>query len=169
VERLWAPWRIEYILRGDEAPGECILCAFPAHGRTRFREHLILAATEHGFVMLNRYPYANGHVMVVPTAHAARPGDLAPEAWGATGELLRGAIAALGAAVKADGMNVGMNLGRVAGAGIDGHLHWHVVPRWAGDQNFMPVIADVKVMSDALEACYERLLPHFAPLGEGPA
>jgi ATP adenylyltransferase len=169
MERLWAPWRMAYILSGDEMASSCIFCAFPAAGRNEFRKHQILCATEHAFVMMNKYPYNNGHVMVIPRVHAADPSVLPPEAWDATGRLLRETIATLKDALKAQGLNVGMNLGRVAGAGIDQHLHWHVVPRWNGDTNFMPVTADVKVMSEHLEGTYERLVPHFARLGEGPA
>ncbi len=169
MNRLFAPWRIEYILRGDERPEVCIFCAYPADGPGRFRDHLILAATERCFVIMNRYPYANGHVMVVPARHVADPAALAAEDWQATSELLRRTASAVKTGLGAAGLNVGMNLGRAAGAGIDTHLHWHVVPRWVGDHNFMPVCADVKVMNDALEAAYERLLPHFADLGTGPA
>ena len=168
MERLWAPWRIQYILSADEPPGVCILCANPARGPGGFREHGILCATERAFVMMNKYPYANGHVMVVPRAHAADPAALSEQDWRATAELLRGTMGVVKEAMKAGGLNVGLNLGRAAGAGIDTHLHWHVVPRWDGDHNFMPAVADVKVMSDSLEACYERLLPHFASLGQGP-
>jgi ATP adenylyltransferase len=169
VDRLWAPWRIQYILGGEERPEECILCAFPGRGRAHYREHGILCAGERAFVMMNKYPYANGHVMVVPARHVADPAALPPEDWQATAELLRRTMTTLQTSMKAAGLNVGMNLGRVAGAGIDRHLHWHVVPRWDGDHNFMPVTGQTKVISDALEACYERLLPAFASLGEGPA
>jgi ATP adenylyltransferase len=169
VDRLWAPWRIQYILTADEKPAECILCAFPARGRGAFREHGILCSTGSAFVIMNKFPYANGHVMVVPARHAADPAALPAEDWQATAELLRRTMTALKTATHAAGLNVGLNLGRAAGAGLDAHLHWHVVPRWIGDHNFMPVVADTKVISDALEASYERLLPHFAALGEGPA
>jgi ATP adenylyltransferase len=157
-----------YILSGDEMAAECIFCAFPAEGRERFRHRQILCANEHGFVMMNKYPYNNGHVMVIPRAHASDPAQLDAQMWAAIGELLRGTMAAVKGALKAQGLNVGLNLGRVAGAGIDQHLHWHVVPRWNGDTNFMPVVGDVKVMSEHLEGTYERLVPHFAALGDGP-
>jgi ATP adenylyltransferase len=169
MERLWAPWRMAYILSGDEMAAECIFCAFPAEGPGRFRNHQILCANDRAFAMMNKYPYNNGHVMVLPRAHASDPSQLDAATWSAVSELLRGTIAAVKDALKAQGLNVGMNLGRVAGAGIDQHLHWHVVPRWNGDTNFMPVVADVKVLSEHLEGTYERLLPHFAQLGEGPA
>jgi ATP adenylyltransferase len=114
---------------------------------------------------MNRYPYNNGHIMVIPRAHAADPAELSEEDYRATTDLLRRATAALRAALSPHGFNLGMNLGRVAGAGIDRHCHYHVVPRWSGDTNFMPVVGDVKVLSEAVAATYERLLPHFASLG----
>jgi ATP adenylyltransferase len=169
MDRLWAPWRMAYILSGDEMAATCIFCAFPAEGAEQFRKHLILCATEHAFVMMNKYPYNNGHIMVIPRAHAAEPQALAPAAWASLGELLRASSAVLKQALSAQGLNVGMNLGRVAGAGIDQHLHWHLVPRWNGDTNFMPVVGDVKVLSEHVAGTYERLLPHFASLGEGPS
>lgn len=169
MDRLWAPWRMAYILGGDERPdGECIFCAFPQAGRAQFRKHQILCATEHAFVILNKYPYNNGHVMVVPRAHVASLEALDEPAYLATARLLRQSLGALKAALRPDGVNLGMNLGRTAGAGIDQHCHFHLVPRWNGDTNFMPVVGDVKVLSEMLDATYERLLPSFAPLGEGP-
>jgi ATP adenylyltransferase len=164
MERLWAPWRMAYILSGDELADECIFCAFPARGPEHFREHLILCASERAFVMMNKFPYNNGHVMVIPRAHAASPSELSVEDYTAVALLLRRATDALGAAVNAHGFNLGMNLGRVAGAGIDKHCHWHVVPRWNGDTNFMPVVGEVKVLSEHLYGTYDRLRPHFEGL-----
>jgi ATP adenylyltransferase len=158
-----------YILSGEETAEECIFCAFPAQGAAAYRKHLILCVAKQGFVIMNRFPYNNGHVMVAPRRHVGDPGALPDDEYQACAELVRRATKALYEAVKAQGMNVGMNLGRVAGAGIEHHCHWHLVPRWNGDTNFMPVIGETKVMSDHLEATYERLLPHFAGLGEGPA
>jgi ATP adenylyltransferase len=169
MERLWAPWRMQYILSGDELSPSCIFCAYPDEGPTQFRKRLILCATDHAFVIMNKYPYNNGHVMVVPRSHASEPEALDAASWSGTGELVRASVAALKSAIKPQGLNLGMNLGRVAGAGIDQHLHWHIVPRWNGDTNFMPVVGEVKVLSENLDATYERLLPHFAALGVGPA
>jgi ATP adenylyltransferase len=168
MQRLWAPWRMAYILSGDELAPACIFCAYPAEGPSGFRRRLILCATEHAFVMMNKYPYNNGHIMVIPRTHQAEPAALDGAEWDACGRLLRDSITTLKSALSAQGVNVGMNLGRVAGAGIDQHLHWHIVPRWNGDTNFMPVVGEVKVMSEHLESSYERLLPHFAKLGQGP-
>jgi ATP adenylyltransferase len=161
MDNLWAPWRMQYILSGDETAGECIFCKLPAEGPDQHRAHLILYADEQAFVMLNKFPYNNGHLMVLPRAHAADPGRLDERAWSALGIILQRSIEALRGAVNAHGFNVGMNLGRVAGAGIDQHLHWHVVPRWNGDTNFMPVTGDVKVISEHLDGTWARLRPHF--------
>jgi ATP adenylyltransferase len=158
-----------YILSGAELATECIFCAFPAAGRERYREHLILVAQPQAFVIMNRFPYNNGHVMVVPRQHVGDPADLAPEAYDATLRLVRDSTTALRGVLAPQGFNLGQNLGRVAGAGIENHVHWHIVPRWNGDTNFMPVLGEAKVISEHLVATYERLLPAFAALGEGPA
>lgn len=169
MDRLWAPWRMAYILAGDEVSDACIFCQFPAEGPGRFRHHQILCATERAFVIMNRYPYNNGHVMVVPRAHVSDPSQLPDTDYQELSELLRRSAAALRAGMNAHGLNIGMNLGRVAGAGIDKHCHWHIVPRWNGDTNFMPVVGDVKVLSEHVAGTYERLLPHFAALGTPPS
>lgn len=167
MDRLWAPWRMAYITAasGEQGVQECIFCRFPADGPERFDEHQILCCSERAFVIMNRYPYAGGHVMVVPRAHGADLMALSPEDYQATCELLRRSVAIVTRELKAHGCNVGMNLGRVAGAGIDQHLHFHIVPRWNGDTNFMPVIGDVKVLSEHLDATYRKLRPAFAELG----
>jgi ATP adenylyltransferase len=163
VERpLWAPWRIEYIL--SEKPKGCIFCDFPAAPEADDRKNLVVHRSVHSFTCLNRYPYNSGHLMVIPRAHVQELGALSAEAYADLGEELRRAIAVLGATYGPQGMNVGMNLGRPAGAGIDEHLHWHVVPRWIGDNNFMPVLADQRVVVEALDAAWERLHPAFTAL-----
>jgi ATP adenylyltransferase len=165
-ERLWAPWRMAYIESGAETSSECIFCSYPARGPEHHREHLILAAGPVAFAMLNRFPYNNGHVMVIPRRHVADPEHLPTDEYVVVTEWVRRATAVLRAAVGAHGFNVGMNLGRVAGAGIDQHCHWHIVPRWNCDTNFMPVVGEVKVMSEHLDASWARLAPLFAPLVE---
>ncbi len=165
-DRLWAPWRMAYIESGAETSAECIFCAYPARAGEQHREHLILASGRSAFAMLNRFPYNNGHVMVIPRRHVPDPEQLPADEYIATMELLRRAVGVLRRALGAQGFNVGMNLGRVAGAGIDQHCHWHIVPRWNGDTNFMPVIGEVKVMSEHLDATWSRLAPLFAPLVE---
>jgi len=145
---LWAPWRLEYIEQADEQPG-CIFCDAA--------EELLVARGEHALVVLNKFPYASGHLMVAPVRHVGEFGELTGDE---ALEIHR--LAAVGIGVLADeyrpqGYNLGWNLGRVAGAGIVDHVHLHVVPRWAGDTNFMPVLADVKVLPEALAETHRRL------------
>src|SRR5688572_27311897 len=149
---------MEYILGPKGGP--CIFCTYPPD-RGRHRENLVLTVNEHAMVMLNRYPFASAHVLVAPLSHAASPEDLTDEQHDATMALLRKTIVAVRRAVSPTGLNVGMNLGESAGAGIADHMHWHVVPRWIGDTNFMPVIADLRVMPEHLDATWQRLRPHF--------
>jgi len=163
---LWAPWRMDYIL--GEKPRECILCEKPAAGPRHHVENLILVARPRAFVMLNRYPYTNGHLMVTPRVHVSTPEDLDAQDHAALWRLVRDSVAALRRALHPEGLNLGVNLGRCAGAGIEPHMHVHVVPRWSGDTNFMPVVADVRVMPEYLKETYDKLLPEFAPLAEDP-
>jgi ATP adenylyltransferase len=166
MDRLWAPWRMPYILaEADKREvGGCIFCDLPAQGADRHRENLILACGQRALVILNRYPYTNGHLMVVPRAHVADPSLLAVEDYRVVTELLRRTTAALRQAVSPHGLNLGMNLGRVAGAGIDEHCHYHVVPRWSGDTNFIAVTGDTKVISEGLLETYDRIAPYVADL-----
>jgi ATP adenylyltransferase len=143
----------------------CIFCMAAMGDR---QDGLVLAATDHVVVMLNRYPYANGHLMVAPRRHTADLSALDPAAHAALSETLRRAIALLQATFRPDGMNVGLNLGAAAGAGFADHLHWHLVPRWNGDTNFMPVIAEVSCIPEHLEAMWARLAPVFAALASAP-
>ncbi len=154
---LWAPWRMAYI--GRTGPSrECIFCAAPTGDR---RDRLLLGTTPASLVMLNRYPYQSGHVMIAPRRHTASLPDLPAAEHADLAETLRRALAALGEALAPEGFNVGMNLGRPAGAGIVDHLHWHIVPRWSGDTNFMPMLAEVRVMPQHLLETYDRLHPAF--------
>jgi len=160
MERLWAPWRMEYLARPERE--ECIFCRQGSD-----RDHLVLWSTPLVRVMLNRYPYANGHLMVATRRHLAELGALSEE------EMLQlfRAVAlcreVLIRASKPDGFNIGINLGKAAGAGVEDHLHMHVVPRWNGDNNFMTVLSDIRVLPEALLATYDRLLPLFPAAGEG--
>ncbi len=160
---LWAPWRIEYIL--SEKPKGCIFCDFPAAPEAADRANLVVHRSPHAFTCLNKYPYNSGHVMVIPRAHVVDLAALSPEQYAGLNEELRRAVAVVRRVYRPDGMNVGMNLGKVAGAGIDDHLHWHVVPRWGGDNNFMPVLADTRVIVEHLDAAWERLHAGFAEPG----
>jgi len=150
---LWAPWRIEYI-RSPKHKG-CIFCDFPRENRDR--ERLILYRGEHSFVIMNNYPYNPGHVMIAPYRHVGRWEDLRDEELLEIMKLSQLMIRAIKKAMNPDGFNMGVNLGRVAGAGIDDHVHLHIVPRWNGDTNFMPVIADTKVIPESLQEAYDEL------------
>jgi ATP adenylyltransferase len=147
-KRLWAPWRLEYIQQADEIPG-CIFCDAD--------EQMVVHRGEQAVVLLNKFPYASGHLMVAPLRHAGELEELADEEALEIHRLASAGIQALRDAYRPDGFNLGWNLGRVAGAGIVDHVHLHVVPRWAGDTNFMPVLADVKVLPEALEDTRARL------------
>ena len=166
MQVVWAPWRMEYV--GQKVERGCIFCGALAGDP---RERLLLGTTEKTLVMLNRYPYQNGHLMVAPRRHTADLPGLPPDEHADLADTLRRALASLGEAFGPEGFNVGMNLGACAGAGVVDHLHWHIVPRWSGDTNFMPVLADVRVMPQHLVATYERLRPAFAwlePLARAP-
>ena len=164
MKRLWAPWRMEY-LKQPAAPAGCLFCRV-WHDKGD-RANLVLARREHALLMLNRFPYNAGHLMVAVGRHAARFEALREAERSDLIELVAVAERALREAYRPDGINYGANVGRVAGAGFPGHLHLHLVPRWNGDTNFMPVIGEVKVMSEHLDATYDRLLPAFAELA-GP-
>lgn len=157
--RLWAPWRIAYFTQPQ--PDECIFCTIPADSETPESETFILARFEHTFVIMNCYPYNTGHLMVVPHVHEARLQDLDDETRAEMLEIAGLCMEVIEEALSAQGFNIGFNLGRAAGAGIIDHLHLHVVPRWIGDTNFMPVLGDTKVLSEDLEGAYKRLKPVF--------
>lgn len=154
MERIWAPWRLEYIENADAVEG-CIFCLFPAEGRDAAR--YILLRGEHAFVLLNAYPYSNGHLLVTPYQHTANLDDLDDATLLELMALTRRSVNLLKSAFHPDGFNIGINLGRVAGAGIADHVHIHVVPRWSGDTNFMGVIGDVRVIPASLDDVYARL------------
>ncbi len=150
---LWAPWRGVYVMAPK--PDGCIFCDALAAGDDRGR--LIVHRAAHAFIMLNQFPYNSGHVMVVPYRHAARLDALTDDEAGALVTVTALAVRALEAALAPQGFNIGLNLGRAAGAGVEDHLHVHVVPRWVGDTNFMPVLAATKVLPQHLAETYDRL------------
>ena len=152
-----------YVLKGR--PGGCIACEALKAGVTA--ESLVLFRGKTCFVMLNRYPYQGAHLMVAPHRHTASLPDLPADEHLDLSETLRRALRALGEVLRPDGFNVGMNLGTCAGAGVADHLHWHIVPRWPGDTNFMPILAETRVMPQHLLETYERLLPAFDWLARG--
>jgi len=159
VHVLWAPWRMRYIEEGK--PSGCIFCS-PTE-ETALRRDLVLGLTPHSRVMLNKYPYNNGHLLVAPQRHTAVLADLPEGEFTDLMALLRRAVAVLDTALHPQGINIGLNLGACAGAGVTDHLHWHVVPRWTGDTNFMSVVGAVRVMPQHLRESYDRLRPFFAP------
>ena len=151
---LWAPWRIEYIT--DTAKNEgCIFCEKSAEQDDR--TNLIVHRGKTAFVIMNRYPYNNGHLLIVPNRHTAEMASLSDEEKIELINLLQYAQEVLEEVMKPQGFNIGMNLGRLAGAGITDHLHFHVVPRWGGDTNFMPIIGSTKVISEALSDTYKKI------------
>ena len=154
MERIWAPWRLQYIENADAVEG-CIFCVFPAEQRDA--ERFILLRGERAFVILNAYPYSNGHLMVTPYQHTANLDELDDATMLELMTLTRRAVNLLKAAFRPDGFNIGVNMGRVAGAGIADHVHIHVVPRWNGDTNFMGVVGDTRVIPASLEEVYSRL------------
>jgi ATP adenylyltransferase len=153
VKQLWAPWRLEYIRGADEHDG-CIFCRAAA---LPDEEGLVVHRGEAAFVVLNRYPYASGHLMVAPFRHEGEFGELGPEEALEVHRLAAAGLGVLAQVMEPQGFNLGWNLGRIAGAGVVDHVHLHVVPRWAGDTNFMPVLADVKVMPETLEETRRKL------------
>ena len=157
MEQLWAPWRGKFI----ESPKKdgCIFCDLPREGDDR--KTLILYRGAEAFIIMNAYPYAAGHLMVAPFRHAARLSDLTQSEKGELFDLIARCEAVLTAAMKPEGFNIGFNLGKAAGAGVDQHLHCHIVPRWVGDTNFMPVIGATKVINQSLDDTYDRLKEYF--------
>jgi ATP adenylyltransferase len=156
MERLWAPWRMEYIGQAREGKDKgCLFCEKPKEGDDE--KALILARSELSFAMLNRYPYNSGHLMVAPFRHVGELEEVEDDESLDMQRLMQRCVKALKEAMQPDGFNIGMNLGVVAGAGIPDHLHWHVVPRWQGDTNFMPITGDTKVLPDLLEGNWKAL------------
>ena len=166
---LWAPWRMEYILGPKSHDKAYIFCDVAEASPEERRERLVIATTPRLFVVLNRYPFAAGHILIVPHAHVATLEDLSLEDHDALFRVVRESCVRLKRALKAEGLNVGLNLGAAAGAGVAAHLHVHVVPRWSGDTNFMPALADTRVMPQALEATQAHLEKFFADLDGGEA
>jgi ATP adenylyltransferase len=166
TERLWAPWRMAYIDSAKDEPSdgdECFLCAKPREGDDE--RALILARARHAYVVLNAYPYNPGHVLVAPYRHVGELEELTDDELLDSSHLLQATVRVLKEAMQPHGFNAGLNLGRVAGAGVPGHVHWHVVPRWNGDTSFMPVLGDVRVLPESLDQTYAKLRPHFERTG----
>ncbi len=154
MERLWAPWRMGFIMEGCKE-GNCFLCQYPEEDNDE--SNLILCRGKHNFVILNAYPYNTGHLLVAPYKHLDSLDKLNDATAKENFHLIRFCIRLLIKVMKPDGFNTGMNLGRVSGAGIAGHIHTHIVPRWQGDSNFMPIISDTKVLPESLAMTYKKL------------
>jgi ATP adenylyltransferase len=153
MRQLWAPWRLEYIQRAEE-DAACVFCRAAAAAD---EDGLVVHRGELAFVLLNRFPYSSGHLMVAPFRHEAEFGGLSGDEALEVHRLASLSLGALAHAMRPQGFNLGWNLGRIAGAGVVDHVHLHIVPRWAGDTNFMPVLADVKVMPEALAETWKKL------------
>lgn len=157
MDQLWAPWRLSYVANA-RPPAEddaCFICRGLAENKDR--ANLIALRTPFSVVVLNRFPYNNGHLLVAPRRHIGRLEQLEAAEILDTQQTLTAMVSRLEALMKPEGFNIGLNLGKVAGAGLPGHLHWHIVPRWNGDTNFMPVLGDTKVIVQSLEALYDLL------------
>lgn len=162
-KQLWAPWRMEYLSDNkDKRDAGCVFCKLPEEKNDR--DNLIVHRGEKAFVILNKYPYNNGHVMIVPSRHLSDYAELSNEELLQMGDLTRHTVNALKSAYRCEGFNIGMNLGTAGGAGIKDHLHLHVVPRWIGDTNFMPVLADTKSMPQHLLSSYDNIHEYFRRL-----
>jgi len=159
---LWAPWRMEYITAKNGGDNGCIFCAAPDQPHAKM--HLLLHRDPTATVFMNRFPYANGHLLVAPARHVADLADLSPAEQAACLRLITASVIILRRHLKPDGCNIGVNLGPAAGAGLAAHLHWHLVPRWEGDHNFMTVLAEVRTVPEHIEATFDRLLPDFQAL-----
>lgn len=173
-QRIWAPWRIGYVSGSEETPSPppvpkawrdgadeaCFLCRAAATFEKpdeANRQNLVVEVGEHTVVLLNRYPYTNGHLLVAPLRHVGQLQELGDNEHLEVMRMLGRFTEELTELIKAEGFNVGLNLGQVAGAGVPGHLHWHLVPRWTGDNNFMPSLAGTRMISQSLEALWEAL------------
>ena len=164
-DKIWAPWRLEYILDPEMGPGKARECPFCHRKKQKStaddKEALILSRGNTCFTVLNKFPYANGHLMIVPYDHIDDLQKLPQKTTEEMMVLTQQAAGHLQSVFHAEGLNIGMNVGRAAGAGIPGHIHMHIVPRWMGDTNFMPVIGDVRVLPEYVEKTYDRLIGAF--------
>lgn len=166
---LWAPWRMAYI-KNARKPAKCIFCVKPKERRDA--RNLLLHRGRHGLVMMNLFPYNSGHLLVAPYAHVKSLEQLPDDVSLDLLHLTNLSLNALRVEIKPEGFNIGVNVGRVSGAGIEAHVHLHIVPRWNGDTNFMPLFAETRVMPEHLQATYRKLLARFnkltAPAGRRP-
>lgn len=164
MDRLWAPWRVKYIEKGNV--DGCIFCVKPGETGDKDACNYIVERGEHAFVLMNLYPYVGGHTMIAPYKHTGTLEDISEEEAGEMFDLVKKTVKAMRLTFEPDGFNVGMNIGEAAGAGFGDHVHIHIVPRWAQDTNFMPVLTDTRVISEALDETYERLVKTWKSLTE---
>ena len=158
MDRIWAPWRMDYI-ESSKKPG-CVFC--DKSQSEKDKKNLVLYRGTETFILMNLYPYTNGHLMIAPYLHTSDVNELTEIANKEIMQFAKDCFNILKSKLGAEGFNFGANLGKVAGAGIDQHIHYHIVPRWSGDINFMPVISDTKVMIEKLNKTWERLKPEFS-------
>jgi ATP adenylyltransferase len=155
---VWAPWRMEYV-GSDQANEGCIFC--PGHGRSQDQKKLILYRGDWSIVLMNRFPYSNGHLLIAPLRHISSFDSLSPDEKLDLLNMVERAVSVLKEVMDPAGFNIGMNLGKVAGAGVEDHMHFHIVPRWSGDTNYMTVLGEVRIIPEHIRATYEKLLPFF--------
>lgn len=162
MDQLWAPWRLAYLATGKAAAvgDACFICQGLAEERDR--HNLIVYRGPRSVVLLNRFPYNNGHLLVAPRAHKGHLAQLAADDMHDTMETMQRMLRALDDVLRPDGYNIGLNQDSAAGAGLPGHLHWHIVPRWSGDTNFMPILADTRVIAQSLDSLYQLLAERLA-------
>jgi len=160
MKRLWAPWRMEYIL-DEKKHKSCLFCDVSKDKKTRDKTNLILYRGRQCFVMLNRYPYNSGHLMVVPYLHTPTFEGLSDDALFEFIKTIKKSVEILNKALSPDGFNLGLNFGKVAGAGMESHMHLHIVPRWTGDTDSMPIISEIRVMPEHLKRTYNKLSKFF--------
>jgi ATP adenylyltransferase len=165
MEILWAPWRMQFIEDLRKEKGGCIFCEMTTPGDDR--ERLVLFRGKVSYVLMNRYPYNNGHLLIVPYRHLPSLKDLDAEEYQEIMELTSRSVDIMTDAMNAEGFNCGINLGRAAGAGITEHVHMHVVPRWVGDSNFLPILSGTRSMPEYLTQTYDRLAPGFQKISKG--
>lgn len=157
MQQIWAPWRLQYIL--SKRPPECIFCEEPKQDKDR--ENLILFRSRNCYIIMNIYPYNNGHLMIVPYRHLFSIVDLDDEEMLDIMKMTQFSVNCLKEVFMPEGFNIGLNIGRVAGAGIEEHLHYHIIPRWVGDTHFMAVLSEVRVIPEHVLSTYDRLYPIF--------
>jgi ATP adenylyltransferase len=157
MEHIWSPWRYRYITTADREPG-CVFCRI-LQGEDE--KNFVVHRAKHNFVVLNLFPYTSGHLMIVPYEHIASLAEVSSEVTAEMMELAKQSQIAIETEYNPDGFNIGMNLGRSAGAGVADHLHLHVVPRWAGDANFVSIIGETRVLPEELSTTFEKLKKHF--------